>query len=127
MLRLFTALAAAIVAGLLLAGSTTGASAKCGRCGPLAPTIHVHLVHPSSAYTRYHDRSVYRHVPREHRIVTITRIQPIVRIHDVTRIHHHTVYYVQDTYARQTVHLAPLTYMRSSVVNTYDGGCGCGY
>jgi hypothetical protein len=85
----------------------------------------VHTVHTSKSYTRYHDKSVYRHVPRYHRIVTITRIQPIVHILNVTRVHHHTVYFVRDTYANETVHLRPLTYMRSSVVNSYDGGCGC--
>ncbi len=120
------ALVAAFVAAWFVAGSATSASAhKCSACGPLPTTYHTTTVHPSKSYTRYHDESVYSHVPRYHHIVNITRIQPIVHILNVTRIHHRTIYFVRDTYANETETLAPITYIRSSVINTYEGGCGC--
>ena len=133
MIKVVTALTAALVAGWVVAGSATSASAhyrgpsspRCHACGPLPTTVHVNTVHTSKSYTRYHDESVYRHVPRYHRIVTVTRIQPVVHILNVTRIHHRTVYFVKDTYAHRTEHLPPLTYERSAVVNIYHKGCGC--
>ena len=132
MIRLMSVAVAMVFAGWLVVGSTANASAgpyhhlrHCLPCGPLPTTVHVHISHTNKSYTRYHDRAVYQHVPRYHRIVTITKIQPIVHIYDVTRIHHHKVYYVQDTYAHETMHLPPITYVHPSVINTYDGGCGC--
>lgn len=134
MIKFVTALIAALVAGLVLAGSTYTASARqgysgCHACGggPIAPTTYYKTVHPQRSFTRYHDVSVYNRVNRVHRIVNVVRIQPIVRIHDVTRVHHHTIFHTINAYASVTQRLTPIQYVDRSVRHHYDCGCGNPY
>ena len=121
--------ALALGLGFGMFGLTTSASAHHGgyypgcHCGG-GTSYKVRTVHPVSNVFHHHDRSVYNHVTKYHRVVTITRIQPIIKVHNSTTIHHHTIVSVRDVYASKTEHLHPIVYTTSSVHSTYDCHCG---
>lgn len=130
MRNIATAFIATSLAGWMLAGSTTGASARshhhhCGSCGGgyVAPTTIYKTVHPQRFETRYRDVSRTRHVHRVHRVTTIVQVQPIIHVHEVTRVHHHTVFTTSNAYYRHTVQLAAIHRYSHSVESLYDCGC----
>ncbi|HYW64254.1 MAG TPA: hypothetical protein VE865_13755 [Bradyrhizobium sp.] len=134
MLKLVTALSAALIMGIALVGSATTASAGGyhrggggygGCCGPLRPSysvttrqVHKHIRHNRDVYhTKYFKR--YK------KYVHITRIQPVYHIHTVTRHHTKLVGVVVPTYRRETVYLHPKTIRTSSSVYLRPQ-CSCG-
>lgn len=132
MIKFATALIPALAAGWMLAGSATSADAGYGYSGccgggPLPPTYHYKTKPVHHFKTRYLDRNVYRHVPRLHRVVYVTRVQPIIHTHLVTRVHHHTVFYTQNTYQHATQYLPPIHYTSGSTKNYYDCSCQSHY
>lgn len=125
MRKIVIALIATSVAGWMMAGSSTAASAHhCGSCGgPVAPTTIYKTVHPQQFMTKYHDVSKTHLVHRVHRVTTIVRVQPILHIHEVTRVHHHTIVTTSNAYFHETEHLAPIRRVSHSVENIYECGC----
>ena len=81
-------------------------------------------MHPAKSLTRYHDKLVYKHVLRVHRVVNVTRVQPIIHIHDITRVHHRTIVRINDVYSRVTQQLMPIRTIEYSTQNYYDCNCG---
>lgn len=127
MTRFVTAFLVALVAGWVLAGSTTTADAgyrHSGCCGgPLPPVYRYKIVHKHKYQTRYRDRSVYQHKQRIRRIVHVTRIQPVVHTHVVTRVHHHTIYHTKNAYSHATVYLPTVHTGSTSTKHYYDCTC----
>ena len=130
MLKIVTALSAAlIVTGSLLA-SASPASARHNRhhgcCGPLPPSYTYKTKHEYKHVTRHHDVWRTRYFKRIKPIVHVTRIQPIVHVHNVTRVHTRLVGVPYPVHHRVTQWLPPRTYMTSSVVHL-PPNCGCGH
>ena len=127
MMRSMAACLVAIIAGLMLLGSTAGASAfyrRSGCCGgPIPPSYQYRTVHAHKHATRYRDLSVYRHVQRIRRVVNVTRIRPVLHLHVVTRVHHHTVFHTRNVYERATQYLPPVRSVTYSTQNYYDCSC----
>ena len=131
MIKLVTASIAALLAGGVVAGSATSASAHygssyghgCAHCGPIAPTFHVHTIYTHKSETLIHNKSVTVHVPRYHRIITVTRVQPIINVHKVTVVHHHTICYKKDVFSSKVEHLRPIIHTDVSFRATFDCHC----
>lgn len=127
MLKFVSGLLVALVAGWLLVGSTTTASAHYrhhgGCCGPIPPSYVYSTAHKVTHVTRYRDVSRTRYVYQPHRIIHVTRVRPVIYIHTVTRIHHHTIGIVRPVYEHVTEYLPPRRIKTSSVVSTYDCRC----
>ena len=127
MLKLVTALSAALIIGWALVGSATTASARhhrSGCCGPLPPSYTYKTKHVHKNVTRYRDVHRTRYVKRIKPIVHVTRIQPIVHVHNVTRVHTRTVGVVHPVHQRVTQWLPARQYVTNSVVH-FRSGCGC--
>src|SRR6201990_2577712 len=90
MLKLGTALSAALIIGWALVGCASPASARhhhLGCCGPLPPSYTYKTKNVYKHITRHHDVYRTRYFKRIKPIVHVTRIQPIVHVHNVTRVH----------------------------------------
>jgi hypothetical protein len=106
-----TALFAALIAGFLLIGSPTNASAH---------TIYVYrTVHVVKNVWRVHNIWRTRYVHRIRRVVHVTRIRPIIRVHVVTRIHYRTVAIVRHVNVWVTHRLRPRYIVVHSVVRIW--------
>jgi hypothetical protein len=130
MFKSITAVFAAVIAGSVLVGSATTASAGYGYghrhhgcCGPIAPTYHYKTKRIYKHVTRYHDTWRTKYVPRIHRIVNVTRYQPIINIHKVNRIHTKIVGVVHNRYEHRAVWLRPIRYV--SLSTRHYTHCGC--
>lgn len=129
MLKLVTALFAALIAAWAFVGSATDANAghrRHGCCGPIPPsyTYKTRTVHKN--ITRYRDVQRTRYVKRIHPIVHVTRIQPVVHVHQVTRVHTRIVGVPYPVHHGVMQVLPPRRYVTNSVVYLRPQ-CGCGY
>lgn len=127
MLKFVTALSAALIAGSVLVGSATTASAGSrdhGCCGPVPPSYTYKTKKVYKNITRHRDVWRTKYVKRVKPIVHVTRIQPIVRVHNVTRVHTRIVGVVYPVHRRVTQWLPARTYVTSSVVRLRPH-CGC--
>ena len=127
-MKLVTALSAALIVGLAVAGSATTADAGKGRgcpgCGPLPPSytyktkkIHKHI-------TRYRDVHRTKYFKRIKPIIHVTRIQPVIHVRKVTRVHTRLVGVVYPVHRHVTKWLPPRHHVTSSVVYLRPQ-CGC--
>jgi len=126
MLKHVTAFFASLLAGWILVGSATSASAQSqheGCCGAIPPTYVYNTVPKIKHVIQYHDVSRTNYIYRIHQIVHVTRVQPIVYVHNITRIHHYTVGIVQPVHEYVTQWLPIQSIVTSQVINTYNCGC----
>jgi hypothetical protein len=119
MLKTMSALFAVLVAGWVLFGSVTNASAGYGN-GSSHTTYVYRTVHPVSHVTRYHDVWRTNYAYRVHRVVHVTRVRPIVYVHVVTRVHHHDVAIVRHVNVYRTQYLPARKIVTHSVINISD-------
>ena len=129
MLKLATALSAALIVGWALVGSASPASARHhhrGCCGPLAPSYTYKTKNVYKNVTRHHDVYRTKYFKRIKPIVHVTRIQPIVHVHNVTRVHTKLVGVVHPVHRRMTQYLPARRYVTNSVVHL-PPNCGCSY
>ena len=108
MLKLVTALSAALIIGWALVGSAATASAgyrKAGCCGPLPPS-----------YT-YNTKKVHKNITRHH---------DVWRTRYVKRVHTRLVGVVHPVHERVTQYLPAQTYTTHSTVYLRPE-CGCSY
>lgn len=119
MLRVVSALFAVLVAGWVLFGSATNASAGYGN-GRSHTTYIYRTVHPVRHVTHYRDVSRTNYSYHVHRYVHVTRVQPIVYVHDVTRVHHHDVAIVRHVNVYRTQYLPARKIVTHSVINISD-------
>ena len=128
MLKLVTALSAALIIGWALVGSAATASAgygKAGCCGPLPPSYTYNTKKVHKHITRHHDVYRTKYFKRIKRYVHVTRIQPVVHIHNVKRVHTKLVGVVHPVHSRVTQYLPAQTYTTHSTVYLRPE-CGCG-
>ncbi|MEA2835501.1 MAG: hypothetical protein QOD89_51 [Bradyrhizobium sp.] len=128
MLKLVTALSAALIIGWALVGSAATASAgyrKAGCCGPLPPSYTYKTKHVHKHVTRHHDVWRTKYFKRIKPIVHVTRIQPVVHIHNVKRVHTRLVGVVHPVHSRVTQYLPARHYVTNSTVYLRPE-CGCG-
>ena len=128
MIKLVTVMAAALVAGWVMVGSATNANAKSGRatcshCRPIAPTVHINTVYKYKTKTVVFSETKTKRVPRLHKIINVTRIQPVIRMHKVLVVHHHTIYYTKDYRVSKVERLPAITHTDFSMRSTYDCQC----
>jgi hypothetical protein len=128
MLKIATALSAALIVAGSLVGSADPANARHRRgcCGPLPPSYTYKTKHVYKHVTRHHDVWRTGYVKRIKPIIHVTRIQPILHVHNVTRVHTNLVGVPYPVHHRVTQWLPPRTYMTSSVIHLRPN-CGCGY
>ena len=128
MIKTLTVMVAAFVAGWVMVGSASVASARsgagtCGHCRPLAPTVHVNTVFKYKTKTATLSETKTKRVARYHKIINITRIQPVIRMHKVLVVHHHTIYYTKDYRVSKVERLPAITHTDFSMRSTYDCRC----
>ena len=126
MLKLVTALSAALIAGALVGSATTASAGgrHSGCCGPIPPSYTYKIKKVYKDVTRHRDVSRTKYVQRIKRIVHVTQIQPIIRVHSVTRVHTHIVGVVHPVHERVMQRLPARTYVTNSVVYLRPQ-CGC--
>ena len=127
MLKLVTALSAALIGACALLGSAATANAGYGGkgcCGPLPPSYSYKTRKIHKTVTRHRDVYRTRYVPRIKPVVHVTRIQPVVRVHNVTRVHTRLVGVVQPVHRRVMQVLPARQYVTNSVVYLRPR-CGC--
>ncbi len=118
-----TVLLMGLTASWALFGVMTTASARdCGGCGPIPPTYHHHTVVKNLYVTHEHYKTVIEHVPRVHRIVYVTDVQPVTHVHDVYHVTIDRVPVVHDEVENRTEWLPPET-VHTSVTVTRIIGC----
>jgi hypothetical protein len=132
MLKSLTALFAALIAGFVLVGSATDASAGYGYhrhkgcCGGPIPPTYIYKTHKVyKNVTRYSNVYRTKYVPRIHRIVYVNRIQPIIHVYKVKRVHTNIVGVVRNVKQYVTQRLPAKTYVTSRV--SYSTHCACSY
>lgn len=124
MLRSATALLTALTAGWVLFGSLSSANAgHCRACGPIPPTYVHKTIVKHFQITRNHYKSVTVHVPRVHRIVHVTEIQPIAHVHDVWHVTVYKVPVVHDVHEQRMVLLPPRIVHSSETITHFVCGC----
>ncbi|TGD96047.1 hypothetical protein [Methylobacterium nonmethylotrophicum] len=119
-----TAACAALIATAAFLGTSSEASARCWRCGPVNPVYNYRTVNKVMNQTQYRDVQRTHYVHKTRPIYNITRVRPIVRLHTVTRVHHHTVPVIRNVNMYSTQRLPTQYYYSNSVRNVYHG-CGC--
>src|SRR5205823_14000513 len=123
MLKLVTALSAAVIVGFALLGSATTASAGGyhrggghGCCGPIPPSYSSNTKTVNRYITRHHDVWRVKHFKRYKVHVHTTRIQPVNHIHTVIRHHTKLVGVIVPVHKHRTVWLHLRTVHTSSNV-----------
>jgi hypothetical protein len=119
MVKLVTALSAALILGWALVGSASTANAGYrhhGCCGPLPPSYTYKTKKVYKYIKRYSDVYRTKYVKRIKRHYYVTRIQPIYHIHKVKRVHTKLVGVVHPVRYSQIKYLPPKKYYTSSVV-----------
>lgn len=124
MVRVITAVCAALIAAVAFIGTSGQAYAGCRNCGPVAPVYHYRTVNSVMNRTQYRDVQRTHYVQKTRRIYNVTRVRPIVRVHTVTRVHHYTVPVVRNVSVSSVQRLPAQYYHTNSVRDVYHG-CGC--